>query len=51
MERILSELPAGLASSVMIGDKKWIRHTAANPNADIKLIMRELSRVLSLAKE
>lgn len=50
MERILSELPAGLASSVMIGDKKWIRHTAANPNADIKLIMRELSRVLDLAK-
>ena len=46
IEYVLKHLPAGIASTVTLGDEKWIRHTAANPNADIALIMDEINQVL-----
>ena len=46
IEYVLKHLPAGIASTVTLGDEKWIRHTAANPNADIALILDEINQVL-----
>lgn len=46
IEYVLKHLPAGIASTVTLGDEEWIRHTAANPNADIALILDEINQVL-----
>jgi L-2,4-diaminobutyrate decarboxylase len=46
VECIVKQLPAGTASTVTIDNEKWIRHTAANPNADITLIINEINRAL-----
>jgi hypothetical protein len=51
LDRILTDLPAGMASTVTIDNSKWIRHTAANPNADIVRIVHTLNQVLESAQE
>ncbi|MDN4016098.1 pyridoxal phosphate-dependent decarboxylase family protein [Zwartia panacis] len=45
-ERLLSELPIGMTSTVTIGQRKWLRNTAANPNADIELMIHTIKKVL-----
>ena len=51
LDRILTDLPVGMASTVTIENCKWIRHTAANPNADIVRIVHALNQVLESARE
>ncbi len=46
VEQIFKQLPVGIASTIVIGNEKWIRHTAANPNADIAQIIDEINLVL-----
>jgi L-2,4-diaminobutyrate decarboxylase len=46
VEQIIKQLPVGIASTVTINNEKWIRHTAANPNADIAQIIDEINLIL-----
>ncbi len=46
VEQIFKQLPVGIASTIVIDNEKWIRHTAANPNADIAQIIEEINLVL-----
>jgi L-2,4-diaminobutyrate decarboxylase len=45
-ERLLRSLPAGMISTVTIGQSKWLRNTAANPNADMPLMIETIRKVL-----
>lgn len=51
VEQIIKQLRVGIASIVTINNEKWIRHTAANPNADIARIISEINLVLDHTKE
>lgn len=46
-DRFLQALPAGMTSTVTIGQSKWLRNTAANPNADLQLMIDNIQKVLS----
>ena len=39
-------LPVGLASLTTVGGKDWLRHVAANPNADLETIWRSVADVV-----
>jgi len=47
VERLLKDLPAGMTSTVTIGQDKWLRNTAANPNADVHLMIDNIQKVLN----
>lgn len=46
-ERLLSRLPAGMTSTVTIGQDKWLRNTAANPCADMQLIIETIQKAMN----
>jgi L-2,4-diaminobutyrate decarboxylase len=46
-ECLLQQLPAGMISTVTIGQHQWLRNTAANPNADIPLMIEKIRKVLN----
>lgn len=48
-ERLLKDLPVGMTSTVTIGQEKWLRNTAANPNADMSLMIKTIKKVLDEA--
>jgi len=48
-ERLLNRLPVGMTSTVTIGQSKWLRNTAANPNADVQLMIDTIKQVLDAA--
>lgn len=48
-ERLLTGLPVGMTSTVTIGQDKWLRNTAANPNADMSLMIETIRKVLDEA--
>jgi L-2,4-diaminobutyrate decarboxylase len=48
-ERLLKGLPVGMTSTVTIGQDKWLRNTAANPNADMSLMIETIRKVLDAA--
>ena len=43
---IQEALPVGLASLTRVGGKDWLRHVAANPNADLNTIWRAIEGAL-----
>jgi L-2,4-diaminobutyrate decarboxylase len=45
-ERLSQQLPAGMISTVTIGQDQWLRNTAANPNADMPLMIETIRKVL-----
>jgi L-2,4-diaminobutyrate decarboxylase len=45
-ERLSQQLPAGMISTVTIGQHQWLRNTAANPNADMPLMIETIRKVL-----
>lgn len=47
VSEIYSRLPDGLASKTQVNNQQWIRHVAANPNADIELITNIILDVIS----
>jgi hypothetical protein len=44
---MLNQLPAGSTSTTTISGGKWLRNVAANPNADIDLLIESIERVLA----
>jgi L-2,4-diaminobutyrate decarboxylase len=48
-ERLIKGLPGGMTSTVTIGQDKWLRNTAANPNADMSLMIETIRKVLDEA--
>jgi hypothetical protein len=44
--RAMQHLPAGAASMTKIAGERWYRSVAANPNADIKLLISGLRKAL-----
>ena len=48
-EHLLKGLPVGMTSTVTIGQDKWLRNTAANPNADMSLMIETIRKVLDEA--
>ena len=48
-ERLLKDLPVGMTSTVTIGQDKWLRNTAANPNADMSRMIETIRKVLDEA--
>lgn len=48
-EHLLKALPVGMTSTVTIGQDKWLRNTAANPNADMPLMIETIRKVLNEA--
>ena len=45
-ERILQSLPVGSTSTTTITGERWFRNVAANPNADIEMLIVEIQRAL-----
>jgi L-2,4-diaminobutyrate decarboxylase len=45
-DQIQSKLPAGSTSTTTLSGVKWFRNVAANPNADIALLITEIQRIL-----
>ena len=45
-DRMLNQLPAGSTSTTTLSGVKWLRNVAANPNADIKLLIETIESVL-----
>jgi L-2,4-diaminobutyrate decarboxylase len=45
-ESVSHHLPAGAASMTKIVGERWFRSVAANPNADIKLLISGLLKAL-----
>ncbi len=46
-DRMLNQLPAGSTSTTTLSGVKWLRNVAANPNADIDLLIESIERVLA----
>jgi L-2,4-diaminobutyrate decarboxylase len=44
---MLNQLPAGSTSKTTISGGKWLRNVAANPNADVDLLIESIERVLA----
>ena len=47
VKSIINELPVGAASFTSVNEVDWIRHVAANPNANIEQLIEEISTVLN----
>jgi hypothetical protein len=45
----MQQLPAGMISTVTIGPRQWLRNTAANPNAEMPLMIETIRKVLDEA--
>ena len=45
-DQILHQLPLGSTSITTIAGLKWFRNVAANPSADIELLIAAIQRVL-----
>jgi L-2,4-diaminobutyrate decarboxylase len=43
---VLQQLPAGAASTTTIAGQRWFRNVAANPNANIDLLIVEIQKAL-----
>lgn len=46
MDSIWEQLPPGSTSQTWIDDVRWFRNVAANPNADIKMLMATIGNLL-----
>ena len=46
MRAIIELLPMGLASHTHVDETDWIRHVAANPNADMNCITAAIGKTL-----
>jgi L-2,4-diaminobutyrate decarboxylase len=46
IDRILNHMPIGSTSTTTISSEKWFRNVAANPNADIELLIKMIQVVL-----
>ena len=46
-DRILNQLPAGSTSTTTVSGVKWLRNVAANPGADIDLLMAAIQGALA----
>jgi L-2,4-diaminobutyrate decarboxylase len=46
-DRMLNQLPVGSTSTTTVSGGKWLRNVAANPNADIDLLIETIESVLS----
>jgi L-2,4-diaminobutyrate decarboxylase len=44
---MLNQLPTGSTSTTTLSGVKWFRNVAANPNADIDLLIESIERVLA----
>jgi len=47
LEAMINKLPAGMVSTTRVGDERWIRMVAANPNADPDPIIRGIQTALA----
>jgi L-2,4-diaminobutyrate decarboxylase len=47
--RLSQQLPAGMISTVTIGQDQWLRNTAANPNAEMPVMIETIRKVLDQA--
>ena len=47
-KKLFIKLPNGSASLVTLNDKYWIRHVAANPQADVKALWKCIEKALML---
>ena len=47
-KKLFIQLPNGSASLVTLNDKYWIRHVAANPQADVKALWKCIEKALML---
>jgi L-2,4-diaminobutyrate decarboxylase len=45
-DKVLQQLPAGAASTTTIAGRRWFRNVAANPNANIDLLIAEVQNAL-----
>jgi L-2,4-diaminobutyrate decarboxylase len=45
-DKVLQQLPAGAASTTTIAGQRWFRNVAANPNANIDLLIAEVKKAL-----
>ena len=45
-DKVLQQLPAGAASTTTIAGQRWFRNVAANPNANIDLLIAEVQKAL-----
>jgi L-2,4-diaminobutyrate decarboxylase len=45
-DKVLQQLPAGAASTTTIAGQQWFRNVAANPNANIDLLIAEVKKAL-----
>ena len=45
-DKVLQQLPAGAASTTTIAGQRWFRNVAANPNANIDLLIVEIQKAL-----
>jgi L-2,4-diaminobutyrate decarboxylase len=43
-DKVLQQLPAGAASTTTIAGQRWFRNVAANPNANIDLLIAEIQK-------
>ena len=44
---VRAALPAGMASTARIDGLEWIRHVAANPNADADLVNNAIAKAIA----
>jgi L-2,4-diaminobutyrate decarboxylase len=45
-DKALKQLPAGAASTTTIAGQRWLRNVAANPDANIELLIAEVEKAL-----
>jgi L-2,4-diaminobutyrate decarboxylase len=45
-DKVLQQQPAGAASTTTIAGQRWFRNVAANPNANINLLIAEIQKAL-----
>jgi len=45
-DNVLKRLPAGAASTTTMAGQRWLRNVAANPNADVDLLIGEVHKAL-----
>ena len=46
-DQVLQQLPVGSTSTTSIAGRKWFRNVAANPSADIELLVATIQGALS----
>jgi L-2,4-diaminobutyrate decarboxylase len=45
-DQVLQQLPVGSTSTTSMAGVKWFRNVAANPNADIDMLIATIQKVL-----